>query len=421
MARLDDAKSALRAIMSHADLLIHACTENGGRIPVDSESGAALPSLRQHRLTFELEDDFQSAQVSRVVSDLLHHITRSYRRQLSCAAASGLVQELEGIVEGYRMAWYKHNSPDLRLRESEAQETVAALIDMLREITQRFVRYIHTEFSYVSDLEQRIHENRRALREAEDLNRLFDTISPSYLENQAGPIPGLQHLLVKVLRHNIGRLRQDLGSATHLLRENLAKLEKDEEALRYGSLIDAFLQHYDRNPGYQPDPGLLEAGIHTPPAFCRVESMELRAEPDVYDQAQHDEMRALLGSALKRTEKTSRPEEEVSRRTPVRVRDCRQSTLAVEPDQFSIAIRHFFSALPQLTAQQGRVSAVEAHRILKVPKPMDVWLMGVYYHHIDGFNGRNPPYYCDLDEKQEPYCTGNHQVRDVTFLPKEGA
>lgn len=414
MARPDDAKAALRALSTYSDLLIQACLEDGGQIHEDNDTEAALQTLRHHRLIFELDEEYQSAQVSRVVSNLMHHVTQSYRRHLSCAAANGIVQELLSIVEAYKMAW-RSNSSDLPLREAEAQESVASLIDMLREITQRFTRYIHTDFSYVSDLEQRIHENRRALQEARDLNQVFDTLTPGYLEEIAGPVSGLQRLLLKTLRRNLAKLRTDLVDATHGLRENLSKLEKDEQALQYSNLIESFLCHYDQMPNYQPDPGLLESLDRIPPVFCEVEPLPMRAEPDITDAAQHDILRDLLSSALKRGAAEERKRSE--KRKTVRVRDNRKAEIAIEPDPFNLALIQFFEALPILTKQLGRVSALQAYHALEVPEPPDVWLMGVFsHHHIQG-NGEKTTYRSELEEVALPHYNGNFSVRDVVFMP----
>lgn len=415
MARPDEAKAALRAIYSHADLLIQACLEDGGQILENSDTAAALQTLRHHRLIFELDVEQQSAQVNRVVSGLIHHVTQSYRRQLSCAAASGIVQELESIVEGYKMAW-RSNSNDLPTREAEAQECVASLIDTLREITQRFTRYIHTDFSYVSDLEQRIHENRRALKEANDLNQVFDTLTPRYLEELAGPVSGLQRLLLRTLRRHLAHLRTDLVDATHGLRENLSRLEKDEKALQYSHLIDAFLCHYEQTPNYQPDAGMLEGMERIPPVFCGVDPLTMRAEPDISDVAQHEGFRDLLAAALKRSAEQVRPQE--TRREPVKVRDKRKAVVTIERDPFNEAMTHFFEALPLLTQRLGRVSAMDAYYALKVEKPVDVWLMGVFSHHHIQRDRMPSAYRSQLTEVRLPLYDGNFIVSDIVFTPE---
>lgn len=420
MARPDDAKAALRALTTHADLLIQACLEEGGRLTEDNENEAALAQLRRHRLVFELDEERQFAQVSRVVSDLMHHVTQSYRRQMSCAAAGGIVQELDSIIEAYKLAWH-NSSSDLPLREAEAQETVASLIDTLREITQRFTRYIHSEFSYVSDLDQRIHENRRALQEARDLNELFDTLTPGFLMDWAGAISGLQYLLMKILRRNLDKLRKDLIDATHGLRENLAKLEKDQQARRHSNMIEAFLRHYEQNLSYRPDPGLLEGAEDIPPAFCRVEPMGMRAQPDIDDAAQHDDLRELLAGALNRRDAREREREVSPDRAPVAVQDSREAVVAVEPAPFDRAIDYFFDALPELTAHTGEVSTMAAYQLLEVQEPADVWLLGVYGRYQSHLVEGNPPYRGQLLEHEVPRYSGNHEVNDIVFRAAEAA
>lgn len=414
MARPDDAKAALRALVAHADLIIHACLEEGGRIIEDNENQAALNQLRQHRLVFELDDELQLTQVNRVASDLIHHVTQSYRRQMSCAAANGIVMDLESIIEAFKMADSSH-SKDLPLREAEVQELVASLIDTLRGITQRFTRYIHSEFSYVSDLEQRVHENRRALDEVRDLNNLFDTLTPYYLMDLAGSNARLQHLLMKVLRRNIERLRTDVIDAAHGLRENLAKLEKDQEARRQGTLIDGFLSHYEQNPSYNPDPDILEGAEHIPPALSRVDPLLIRSQPDIEDVSQHEELLELLAGALNRQDASERKKDLKSNQPPVAVQDSRDASVLIETDAFNMALDDFFDALPALTRRGEEVSSLSAYDILRVQEPVDVWLLGIFGRHFVNGETRQLPYQGSLIGRVIPKYSGSHVISDIVF------
>lgn len=420
MARPDDARAALRVLNQHAKMVIDACLEDGGRIAESDDNEKALGALRQHRLVFELDEERQQAQVSRVVSELMHHITQSYRRQLSCSAAAGMMEELESVIEAYHLA-RASGSRDLAMREAEAQEIVAALIDTLRQITQRFTSYIHSEFSYVVDLDQRIHENRRALREAKDLNRLFDTLTPGYLLDKSGASSALQYLLTKILRRNLERLRKDLVDANHGLRENLARLEKDQQARRRSNMVEGFLRHYEQNPGYSPDPGLLEVSRHVPEVFCGVAPVSMRAQPNLDDASQHDDLRLLLAGALNRESARDREKGKAEDAEPVSVRDSRESQVEVAPEPFDQALDYFFDALPRLAMVTPQVSSMAAYELLEVAEPADVWLLGVYGRYQALLGGAAPPYVANLVEAVVPRYSGNRLVSDIVFELKEAA
>lgn len=419
MARHDDAQRALWALYQHAQVLADACLENRGAIPETAENQQAIEQLRKHRLIFDLDEDRPYSQVSRVVSDLMHHVTQSYRRQLSCGAAADQVKDLEHIANSYAAAVRTGAQEDRELREAQAQEVVASLIDTLRQITQRFTGYIHHQFSMVSDLDQRILENKRAISEAQDLNRLFDTLTPNYLTGLAGASDTLQYLLMKVLRRNLDRLRSDLVGATHGLRENLAKLEKDLEARRYSSLIDVFLTHYERNPGYTPDPALVEGAINVPDVCATVVPMDLRATADIEDASQANALSDIVSGVL-RQKAASADYDADAAEAPTHVQDSRHDVVEEPEDPLDTALDNFFEALPHLL-EVGPTSALEAYHVLGVEHPEEVWLLAVMQRLQTLMADRAPVPPFELQAHVVERYSGNIEVADVVFRQEEDA
>ncbi|CAM4129374.1 hypothetical protein VRRI112168_15285 [Vreelandella rituensis] len=416
MAGLNDATAGLQAVHQNAAILIDACLTHGGRISEEELEPNTLATLRRHRLVFDVDEDYGYVQVSRVVADLLHHLTQSYKRQLLAGAGHDIVNDLEHITESYRMA-EQTGSADLLLRETEAREAVASLIDMLRQTILRFTTYIHSDFSMVSDLDQRIHENKRAIEDAKALNQFFDSLMPSYLKKLAGRSPTLQTLLMKLLRRNLDRLRADLLDATHSLRENLARLERDRTVQHYSHLIDDFYKHYLRNPGYQPDPSMLDRVQTLPQCFIPGEGMKLQASSDIENPAQHEELRGLLAQALERLAPDERVAQEDANETIVTVVEQRNAVMQEEEDPFATAINQFFEAIPALILQASAVSAMDAHQTLSVEEPGDVWLLAVWTRYLTLLADRQSD--CDyiaqhVEQVLETF-SGNREVRDIHF------
>lgn len=416
MAGLNDATAGLLAIHQNAAILIDACLTRGGRISEEELEPSTLATLRRHRLVFDVDEDYGHVQVSRVVAELMHHLTQSYKRQLLAGAGSDIVNDLEHITESYRMA-EQNGSADLSLRETEARETVASLIELLRQTIRRFTTYIHSDFSMVSDLDQRIHENKRAIDDAKALNQFFDSLKPDYLQKLAGRSPILQTLLMKLLRRNLDRLRADLIDATHALRTSLARLERDRRVQRYSHLIDDFYQHYLRNPSYQPDPSMLDRVQAVPNCFARSEELRLPTRADIQDLTKHDTLRELLAQALERLTPADRVAQEDAGGAIVPVTEQRNEVMEEEEDPFTEAIDDFFNAIPALILHTSSVSAMEAHKTLNVDEPGDVWLLAVRTRYLTLLADRQSA--CDfLAEHVEHVLekfSGNREVSDIHF------
>ena len=288
---------------------------------------------------------------------------------------------------------------------------------MLAQTIRRFTTYIHSDFSMVSDLDQRIHENKRAIEDAKALNQFFDSLLPSYLKKLAGRSPTLQKLLMKLLRRNLDRLRADLLDATHALRESLARLERDRTVQRYSHLIDDFYQHYQRNPGYQPDPSMLDRVQTVPKCFAPGEELKLQATSDIENPAQHQDLRGLLAQALERIAPDDRATQEDPGSATVTVVEQRNSLMHEEQDPFITAIDQFFEAIPALTLQAASVSALDAHQALKVGEPADVWLLAVWTRYLTLLADRHAD--CDyiaqhVEQVLEKF-SGNREVSDIHF------
>ncbi|MDT8878360.1 hypothetical protein RSO68_02630 [Halomonas saccharevitans] len=413
MARLDDARNAMKALAKYTDALAEATLEHGGVIYDTPDNRETIQALRHHQLVFHLDEDLPHVQVSRVVGDLMAHVTQSYQRQASSGAVSDLVRELQNVVESYFVARDNGATDDASRKLIEAQEVIASLINTLQAIVVRFTHYIHNRFSTVSDIDLRILENRRALDEAGNINRLLDTLTPSYLMQLARFSRELQYLLTKILARSLSRLRANLVDALHRLTDNLAKLQNDKEVQRQNHVIDAWLQHYERNPRYTPGEDILDEAHGRSPSLFRVEPLEIRAHPAIDDPSQREELDELAENALRRLEPGALTDSNVSTER-VEVIDQRGAEEVEPEDPLEHALEWFFEALPTLVTQQP-ISAIDAYYKLDVEEPLDFWMLALWESYNMRLENGEVVVPVELTERQMGTYDGTRLVEDIVF------
>lgn len=380
MARSDEARAALGALAEHTDLLVQAILEDGGHIESHAETETAIRRLQRHGLVVQLDEQESQVQVAQVVGELVRHVTKSHQRQLSHGAIADLVSELQHVLDLYFLARDQAVIEDERTLFFKLYELVANLVLSLRQISARFASYIQNEFVTISSLELRIRENRRAVDEAHKLNQLLDTIGPSDLMQWSRNLPKVQRLLTNTLSRNLTRIRGDLIDASHRLRENLGKLEKDREVQAWNSLIDALLAHYERNLNYMPSIDLLESALERHAFFSLAEPVELRAFPDLENRVQADELRELAIRALKEIDVQDGPER---RELPpaVPVEDVTGTESVQSEDALDQALAWLFEAVEALAPTQP-VSVGSAYATLQPDTSMRLWLAAAWERYL---------------------------------------
>ncbi len=301
---------------------------------------------------------------------------------------------------------------DRKHYEFEAQEVVADLIDALRMITHRFAGYVRNEFSMVSNLVQRIKENQRAIDEAARLNDLFATITPAELSELAGSDPTLSRLLKHLLGRAVRQCAEELHDALHKLRENLARLEADKKYQRQNELIDSMLQHYQRNPGYQPT---VEQYQHLPKLFAMVDPFKLYAHPPIDSPTEEYALAELAQAALNRVKAANKPERSASESETVDVVDSRDEVYEEVLGEVDQALEHMFELLPELTEAQS-VSSLACLDQLALDIRPDLWNLCVTDHYDNSNFADGKRIKITFIETPVPGYNGNHIVEDVVFV-----
>lgn len=412
MARYDEAGSSIALLSRNTELLAEACLEHQGVILESDVPPKLITDLLGHRLAFRLDEHDQYVQVNRVVSELFHHVTQSYRRRLSSGAIEDLFDQLKHTINSYFDVSAAGNLDDRKHYELEAQEVIADLIDSLRMIIHRFSEYVRNEFSIVSNLVQRIKENERAIDEAARLNALFATITPEELSELSRSDPTLSRLLKQLLGRAVRQCTEELHDILHKLRENLARLEADKKYQRQNQLIDGMLQHYQRNPSFQPTISHYE---HLPKLFAMVSPFKLNAHPPVDSPTEEHILAELAQSALSRIKTADKPLKDKLTQKTIDIVDSRGEIYTEGLGDVEQALVDLFELLPELTSLHD-ISSLDCLDLFSLEIRPDLWNLCVVDHFSNSRFASGKAIKISYIQKTVPGFNGNHTVEDVVFV-----
>lgn len=411
MARHDEAAAAVSLIARSIEPLSEACLENQGVMHECDVPLKLIMDLLAQRLAFRLDESEPYIQINRVVSDLFAHITQSSRRRISSGEIADLYGDLNHNITNYFEASAAGNIDDKKHYELSVQANIADLIDSLNMITSRFAGYVRNEFSIVSSLTQRIRENHRAIDEAARLNDLFATIMPVELASMARSDFVLSRLLVQLLGKAVRSCTEDLHVVLHKLRENLTKLEADEKYQRKNELIDSMLQHYQRNPNYQPQ---ITQHEHLPKIFGTVTPLKLEAHAPIDSAVEEYLLAEYAQAALNRIKASDKPKKPVVVSESVAIVDGCGEVYIEALDWVEEALANLFEILPELTKKQP-VSSLDCLNLLALDLEPKIWNLCVVDHYSNSAFASGKEIQMGYIETQEPDFSGNHAVTDIVF------
>ncbi|PPK49904.1 hypothetical protein [Marinobacter persicus] len=305
MARIDDAQKTLKVLANHSEAILEAHLTRGNRIPETEDNEKLLDTLKHHRLILSIGDE--EPQLKKVLAQFLGHITESDRRRWASQHIDKLWEELLDLFEQYRQAKAKVALADQERLEDEIKEILAGLIEDIRISTETFSAYLNSGFSYITDIDLRIDQNRRVIERAQRLLTLFDSFNILELADQAGNDPFLKRLLVKYLPATLEEGRANLAYALNQLRVLLVRLREDQ---RLNKLVGSFEAYYERNPGFEPSIDHLDLE-GCPKVLNNVAPFHVAAAPDIYDPADDSELIELAATARTINAGTTRDDVEV--------------------------------------------------------------------------------------------------------------
>lgn len=411
MARQDDAKSALRALTIHADAILGAYLNDGGRIEDIPEHETIITTLKRHRLIWRLEET-EGYQLRNVVTRLLNHCTETYRRQIASENVAGQWSHLQDLFDQYRTATDHNLIEDKRNLERDIQERLMEVIEDIKGATATFTFYVSSGFAYITDLQLRIQENRRVIERAAQLNSLLESFQLPELARQAGQEPFLKRLLLRHLPAALEVSRKDLTYALDQLRLLLMRLREDQ---RLNKLVGAFETHYLNNRGFMPSVDDLTLAP-CPAVINSAAAIALKAYPDIYDPADENALAEIAAKV-----RIFREPEDAERQAPERLRITMEMDAVVEeeaPDLVAEAIAELIAAV----LSDGReVHAAQVHKALAIELDLEGWLQ-VLTSEVDGLSEADRAR-LDMHYLGEPDAIfpDNLAVHDVVLRPQNGA
>lgn len=411
MARQDDAKSALRALANHADAILDAYLNSGGKIEDIPEHETVINTLSRHRLVWRIEET-EPYQLRNVVTRLLNHCTETYRRQIASESVAGQWSHLQDLFDQYRTATSRSLVEDKQNLEREIQERLMEIIEDIKGATIAFTYYISSGFAYITDLELRIEENRRVIERASQLNSLLESFQLPELARQAGQEPFLKRLLLRHLPAALEHSRKDLNYALDQLRLLLMRLREDQ---RLNKLVGAFETHYMNHRGFMPS--IDDLPLTTcPSAINTADPIFLKAYPDIYDPADESALAAIAGKVrVYRDPDESRSKE--LERVPVEL-GTEGETVIEEPDLVDEAVEELINAV----LEDGmEIMAARAHRALEIDLDMESWLHALSSE-IDSLPDRDRARVeVQYIGHHDAIFPDNHYVHDIVLRLRNGA
>lgn len=292
MARSHDAQSTLRALASYGEAILEAHLSNSNRIPDTDENIGLIETLEHHRLVWRIGES-EDLQLKKVVVRLLDHITESERRRYASEQVDTLWRQLNELFDEYRAAKQTSALQDIDRLEGEIKEQLADVIEDIRNATNAFSSYINTGFTYIVDLDLRIHKNKQVIERAGRLISLFDSFRIQELAEQAGHDAFLKRLLLKHLPATLEACQKNLSYALNQLRIMLVRMREDQ---RLSRLVGAFEVQFQNDRGFVPSIDSLNLE-HCPQPLNNVTPFYLRAYGDIYDPADDLELIEVAASA----------------------------------------------------------------------------------------------------------------------------
>ncbi len=275
-------KALFKIALRHSDIIDQAYFDNGGKIVASEEIEPAINLLIKHRLAWRL-DDMDGAQLSSSLISLLSRTGSAARRSRGSAEISSLWCQLEELLEDYIIVKTKNRQSEMERLSCDMHECTFEIIESIGIKLISFAKYIDQGFSAVSDIELRLLHNKRALKEAEQLNNLLCDCDLNEFTVNTSFDSRLRKLFKISLVKALSSFRKELVRVLHDLRKLVTKLQADSLLAR--QLIN-FRKHYDRNPGFIPTP--VEFIDKIPAILTQTAVTTSFAYPDLHQESHKD-------------------------------------------------------------------------------------------------------------------------------------
>ncbi|MAZ71484.1 MAG: hypothetical protein ABJM39_02320 [Porticoccus sp.] len=400
MATKEQVVAALKTLAKYADLVADAYLSSRGTILNDSETDNPIKALRKHRLVW-VDDEEGIVQISSTVSRLLDNSLVHYRRHQANEVVAGIWETITNhLVPQYLSARKRNLFKEVDRFSQDIQEAGMELIQVLDQSTRRFSQYITNDFAYVRDLELRIRENERVIKEAGRLNDLIMSFQYEELNRFGGQDPFLRRLFNRQVPAAIQRCNREITDALHNLRGLLHKMRSD---LVQARLIRSINAAFTNDPSFSPN---IDSLFAVPDYLNRAKPLLMTSSVDVLDESQHRELIPLAQSLAQQ-----------SRIIVVEASPAAPLEDTAGLSDVEIELPYLVEAASELIASAMAsdlpISARKAYDLLAMDEPGDLWLFALMNALLALPEADRQLLHIECAEVLDPQFSGNSIVCDL--------
>ncbi len=396
-------KALFQIALKHFALIDNAYFEQGGQIIVNDDNQKQVNALLKHRLAWQFED-MPNAQLSGPVLKLLSKLGNDKQRRQGSEQIAGLWQELREKLEEYQLYTKKQRTQQLQTLAQDMHEIAFEMMEVINNKLTTFARYIDQEFSTVSDIELRLLHNRRAIKEAEQLNQLMQSCDSNEFASQTRQDASLRKLFNLFLPQSLSLCRKELVRVLHDLRKLVTKLQADSEL---SSKLIRFRQHLAQNPNFIATPVSFVDKV--PPILSQTSASKHIAYPDIYNDDHSDSIAQAI-SQIKRQQQS-------------KINDAPKLDIQTEPEiaQSQQDISELYSkslAVIQVAQSGQKIRASQAYQQLKVNSDYRHWLLALL-NTLSGLEkAQRNALSIQINTTDNPLFNGNLEVADIQLDSK---
>jgi len=392
----------LQMLGKHAELIIDAYHTPHGFVPKNEEEESAIDELIKQRVAWRPED----AEAIRLIGPLrtaLDQALKTVRLHTLDARIGESVNEIFKLGITYNDT-RKRNENDASLLLAELEEMVFSLCENLTESSRQIWRHIDTKFSSVTSLDAKLKLNQMSLDRAERIVKSIGEIDLAALQEISGSNADLRRLFNIQLPRALEFSLRDMTDAFARLDKILFDLRELKARSR---LVQRFVTHYQRNPGYVPNDYAEWANV--PSLFCAVEALI----PGGCANVRSSRHELILQDLLVGIRTVAVPDEDlVVIPVPVDVELPPRDMFI--PSPFKAAIRDLFANVLQ---ERTVVSGLSGYSAVAEDHSPAIWIYGILAEYASLSHEHRKFFKLEYVGHYDPVFDGNFIAKDVRVCP----
>lgn len=388
----------LSLVGKHARLIASAYF-NERTFPDDEKGGQIVERLIRARLA-RRNDEHGEPRLNSALASLIDHGLKNARRLQSGSGLELMLKEIEEKIDSYRAALAANAKDDALELLRTIEEDAGDLVEALHETAQTIWRQVDREFSWITSLEMKIHENKKIIDRVKGLLSALDDLGPLAINQLAGKDPALINIFHRArLSHVMAECRNDISDALDRLSQMLFAFN---ETRKQGRLIQKLNALYQNSTGYLPGQRL-EIGDVAHLLFA--EPLPLFGTIDVED----DRQLSLATELLKGLRKTAVGVEMQDDAPPV-------DAAGGAPAEYMLTETPTHAAVDALFCKaidEGSVRAMDEYDASRCGCASDVWLHSVIGYREGLDSQKRGLFQLRFDEAPDSNFSGVFNVADI--------